>query len=85
MTAARERRTASCVTLTPDASPDSEPGAGLAAREAAIALAEAALDHRGGLEEALERPPFSKLEPRDRAFARMLAMTLLRPRPRAHA
>jgi 16S rRNA (cytosine967-C5)-methyltransferase len=72
------RRTGSCVTLTSDESTAGEPANGLAAREAAIAIAEAALDHRGGLEESLERPPFSKLEPRDRAFARMLAMTLLR-------
>jgi 16S rRNA (cytosine967-C5)-methyltransferase len=51
---------------------------GLAAREAALALASAALDHRGGLDEAMERPPFSTLELRDRALARMIAMTLLR-------
>ena len=78
MTAARGRRTACCVTLTPDDSPESELSGGLAAREAALSLAQAALDRRGGLEEAMEQAPFSKLEPRDRAFARMLAMTLLR-------
>ncbi len=55
-----------------------EPSDGLAAREAALALTTAALDHRGGLEEALERAPFSRLEPRDRGLARMIAMTLLR-------
>ncbi|HYG25786.1 MAG TPA: RsmB/NOP family class I SAM-dependent RNA methyltransferase, partial [Caulobacteraceae bacterium] len=33
---------------------------------------------RSGLEEALSSPPFSKLETRDRAFARALAMAALR-------
>jgi len=51
---------------------------GLAARIAALHLVELALDHRGGLEEAMSHPPFGKLEPRDRGLARMLAMTLLR-------
>ena len=51
---------------------------GLAARRAALALVKGALDHRGGLEEAFARPPFSTLELRDRALARMMAMTLLR-------
>lgn len=74
MTPALRRRTASCVTLSP---PD-DPAHGLAARDAALSLARAALDRRGGLEEALEQKPFSGLEPRDRGFARMLAMTLLR-------
>jgi 16S rRNA (cytosine967-C5)-methyltransferase len=55
-----------------------QPLDGLPAREAALALATAALDHRGGLEEAMERAPFDRLEPRDRALARMIAMTLLR-------
>jgi 16S rRNA (cytosine967-C5)-methyltransferase len=73
LTAGHGRRTASCVTPASD-----EPSDGLAARDAALSLARAALDRRGGLEEALEQAPFSKLEPRDRAFARMLAMTLLR-------
>ncbi|HZC15163.1 MAG TPA: RsmB/NOP family class I SAM-dependent RNA methyltransferase [Caulobacteraceae bacterium] len=58
-------------------SPD-DPANDLAARDAALSLASAALDRRGGLEQALEQKPFSTLEPRDRAFARMLAMTLLR-------
>jgi 16S rRNA (cytosine967-C5)-methyltransferase len=57
---------------------DAADSGGLAAREAALALAIAALDHRGGLDEAMERPPFSRLELRDRALARMIAMTLLR-------
>ncbi len=55
-----------------------EPVDGLAAREAALALVAAALDHRGGLEEAMDRAPFDRLELRDRALARMIAMTLLR-------
>ncbi|HEY3890263.1 MAG TPA: transcription antitermination factor NusB, partial [Caulobacteraceae bacterium] len=66
------------MTLSSDEPPESEPSGGLAAREAALSLAQAALDRRGGLEEAMEQAPFSRLEPRDRAFARMLAMTLLR-------
>ena len=58
--------------------PSAVPSDGLAAREAALALAAAALDHRGGLDEAMERAPFNQLELRDRALARMIAMTLLR-------
>jgi 16S rRNA (cytosine967-C5)-methyltransferase len=73
LTPAAGRRTACLVTPSL-----AEPSDGLAARDAALSLAQAALNRRGGLDEALEQPPFSKLEPRDRAFARMLAMTLLR-------
>src|SRR5690606_17520190 len=51
---------------------------GLAARDAALFLLDAALARRGGLEEALGAGVFSKLEPRDRAFARALAMAALR-------
>ncbi len=51
---------------------------GLPAREAALDLLRAALDHRGGLEEALARPRLAALEPRDRGFARLLALTTLR-------
>jgi 16S rRNA (cytosine967-C5)-methyltransferase len=72
--------------MTTDISPDpgpAEPAAaelqgGLAAREAALDLVSAALDHRGGLEEAMDRAPFAALELRDRALARMIAMTLMR-------
>jgi 16S rRNA (cytosine967-C5)-methyltransferase len=60
------------------ADPSTDPPGGLAAREAALALTIAALDHRGGLEEAMERAPFNRLELRDRGLARMIAMTLLR-------
>ena len=51
---------------------------GLGSRRAALDLVSAALDHRGGLDEAMTRAPFADLELRDRALARMLAMTLLR-------
>jgi 16S rRNA (cytosine967-C5)-methyltransferase len=51
---------------------------GLAARASALILVQSAQDHRGGLEEAMDRAPFSDLELRDRALARMMAMTLLR-------
>ncbi|HYG26935.1 MAG TPA: transcription antitermination factor NusB, partial [Caulobacteraceae bacterium] len=54
------------------------PSDGLAAREAALSLLDAALSRRSGLEEALSSPPFSKLETRDRGFARALAMAALR-------
>ena len=52
--------------------------AGLPARAAALEVLQAALDHRGGLDEALARPPFSRLEPREKAFARALVMLTLR-------
>ena len=53
--------------------------AGLAARRAALAIVSAALDHRGGLEEAVaSAPAFVGLEPRERSFARAMAMTVLR-------
>ena len=51
--------------------------AGLAARRAALALVDAALARRGGMEDAPEEG-LSGLEPRDRAFARALAMATLR-------
>lgn len=50
----------------------------LAARAAALEVATAALTSRGGLDQALATPPFATLAPRERGFARMLAMTLLR-------
>jgi len=52
--------------------------ADLAAREAALDVVQRALARRGGLEEALDQPAFSRLDERNRAFARMLAMTVLR-------
>lgn len=51
---------------------------GRPARLAALALVQGGLDHRGGFEEALGQPPFSALEPRERAFALSLAATTLR-------
>lgn len=65
--------------------PGSEPreddrGGELDARRAALDLTASALAQRGGLDAALSRPPFSRLEPRDRALARMIAMTALRRR-----
>lgn len=52
--------------------------AGLPAREAALDIVVSALERRAGLDEALARPGMGALAPRDRAFARMLAMTVLR-------
>jgi len=52
--------------------------AGKPARAAAISLIQSALTRRGGIDEALSSPALSALEPRDRAFARALAMTTLR-------
>jgi len=53
---------------------------GLASRRAALGAVAAALARRGGLEDALAGPAFSALDPRERAFARALAMTALRRR-----
>ena len=62
----------------PRTEPSSDGQAGLDARRVALAVVMAALDRRGGLEEALATPAFARLEPRDRGFARALAMTVLR-------
>jgi hypothetical protein len=51
---------------------------GLPAREAAFDIITSALEKRAGLDEALARPGLGALAPRDRAFARLLAMTVLR-------
>jgi 16S rRNA (cytosine967-C5)-methyltransferase len=53
---------------------------GLSARRAALELFRAALARRGGVDEALGHGPFAGLEVRERAFARALAMTVLRRR-----
>ena len=58
--------------------PAAGPVAGLPAREAALDIILSALERRAGLDEALSRPGLGALPPRDRAFARMLAMTVLR-------
>ena len=55
---------------------DQASDSGLAAREAALAAVDAALGRRAGLDEGLAG--LSGLPPRDRAFSRMLAMTVLR-------
>jgi 16S rRNA (cytosine967-C5)-methyltransferase len=51
---------------------------GLPARRAAIDIVSSALTRRAGVEEALSRPGFRNLEPRDRGFAMALAMATLR-------
>lgn len=51
---------------------------GLPARAAALDLLHAALSRRAGLDDALARPPFSALPPRERAHARALVMATLR-------
>ena len=51
---------------------------GLPAREAALTLIDAALSRRGGIDEAASAHGFRFLEPRERAFARALAMATLR-------
>lgn len=53
-------------------------GSGTAARAAAAHLIQAALSRRGGIDDGLSAPGLSGLEPRDRAFARALAMSTLR-------
>ena len=60
------------------ASPGEPAVEGLAARVAALDLAEAALGRRGGFDEALARAPFRDLGPRERSFARALASIVLR-------
>ncbi len=50
----------------------------LAARAAALDVLEAALNRRGGLDEALAGPNFMRLAPQARAFARAMVMATLR-------
>lgn len=57
---------------------DPVPEAGLNARLAALDILAAALDRRGGLDSALADKGFLKLPVGDRAFARALAMAVLR-------
>ena len=66
--------------MTPTDPSIERPGgqAGLVARRAAQGAVASALHSRGGLEEALAGPAFAALDPRERAFARALAMTVLR-------
>ena len=65
---------------SPAAGPTAEDASGLAARRAALEVVETALDRRGGLEDAMAAPALAALDPRDRAFARALALTVLRRR-----
>jgi 16S rRNA (cytosine967-C5)-methyltransferase len=58
--------------------PPETPKDGVAARAAALSLFQAALSHRGGLDEGAGGAGLSKLDIRDRGFARRLAMTVLR-------
>jgi 16S rRNA (cytosine967-C5)-methyltransferase len=66
--------------MTDTAADAPKPGAdpGLNARAAALELVRAALSRRGGLDEALNASGFSRLTVQDRAFARALAMAVLR-------
>lgn len=59
-------------------SSDTTEAAGLPARTAALEILHAALSGRAGLEGGLAHPAVKALEPRDRAFARALAMATLR-------
>ena len=54
------------------------PNPELAARRVALALLQGGLDHRGGFDEAMTRPPFTDLTPRERAWVRGLAATAFR-------
>ena len=64
---------------------ETQAGAGLNARLAANDLLRAAFARRGGLDEALNDPRFRKLPAQDRAFARALAMAVLRNHGRIEA
>jgi 16S rRNA (cytosine967-C5)-methyltransferase len=61
----------------PAGGPPARPVAGLEARRAALALVEAALGRRGGMDE-VDAPVLAGLESRDRGFARALALATLR-------
>ena len=50
----------------------------LAARAGALAVLEAALERRGGLDESLAAAPFMRLAPQQRAFARAIVLMTLR-------
>lgn len=56
----------------------SESPEGVPARAAALDMLHAALARRAGLDDALARPPFSTLPPRERGQARALVMATLR-------
>jgi 16S rRNA (cytosine967-C5)-methyltransferase len=65
-------------TPAPVSPSDTPEAAGQAARNAALEILKAALSGRAGLEGGLAHPAVRALEPRDRAFARALAMATLR-------
>jgi 16S rRNA (cytosine967-C5)-methyltransferase len=65
-------------TPAPVSPSDTPEAAGQAARNAALEILRAALSGRAGLEGGLSHPAVRALEPRDRAFARALAMATLR-------
>ncbi|MBX7248375.1 MAG: methyltransferase domain-containing protein [Caulobacteraceae bacterium] len=60
------------------AEPPAASDPGLPARQAAMQLVHAATARRGGLDEALNLPAFRRLSVQERAFARALAMAVLR-------
>ena len=62
----------------PPKSDDRSPDGELAARAHALALVEAALSRRAGIDEAAASPGAHALEPRQRAFARAIALIVLR-------
>ena len=73
MSAPRQPSSAPVVSVEPPEDPQD-----LKARFAALAMLEAALARRNGLEDALGSKIVTDLSPRDRAFARALAMATLR-------
>jgi len=66
------------VTSSDTQSASGDDARGLPARAAALQLLTAALSRRAGLDEGLNHPSMGALAPRDRAFARALAMATLR-------
>jgi 16S rRNA (cytosine967-C5)-methyltransferase len=61
-----------------DTAPNESAELGLPARRAALDLLTTALARRAGLDEAMAKPAFRELPPRDRAFAMALSMATLR-------
>jgi 16S rRNA (cytosine967-C5)-methyltransferase len=72
------RRRADAGTPAPVNDTRSQDAAGVPARAAALEILHAALSGRAGLDGGLAHPAVRALEPRDRAFARALAMATLR-------
>jgi 16S rRNA (cytosine967-C5)-methyltransferase len=61
-----------------DTAPNESAELGLPARRAALEILTTALARRAGLDEAMAKPTFRELPPRDRAFAMALSMATLR-------